>query len=223
MQIVVLSLCVLLFPGLIQCIGVQQFCPHALERLRFCRRSEYTIEDLDSLRMKTPETDAKLLQDIEKVINGIESSTTNPQTLFAPSAIESVGSVVAEPSPYAAFELPVVHQPVAETAPVAEAAPQVAETEETRDGRSIFVGKRRKKKLLVDILGKWVLEEDLLNTRGTSRTARIVGKISGDLIGLLVAEKFRSMGQLAGSIARRGVKDIATGAVDSIIRVIHVS
>lgn len=194
-----------------EAIGVSQFCPHALERLRFCRRSEYTIEDLDTLRIRTPDTDPKLLQDIENAIKGAEGSD---------SALPSRENSDPAPSPYADPSSLHTVLPLTEFdgAPSVSHFPTPFATAENlaQEGRGLL-GLGHKKRGILNLLNRWILQDERYK-RQTSKTARVVGHVAGDLIGLLVSEQFRQMGMMAGSVAKTGVKELATAGIDTIIR-----
>lgn len=202
----------------INCIGVSQYCPHALERLRFCRRSEYTIEDLDSLRIKTPETDPKLMQDIENAIKGLESIPDDREADREEAAPSPYAPLL--PLPLSDIDAPLLFSdplvphvpPEGQANQVAAAAPQ-----SVREGRGLLLS--GKKKGIINLLNRWILEDERYKRR-TTKTARVVGHVAGDLMGLLVSEQFRQMGMLAGSVAKAGVKEIATAGIDGIIRAI---
>lgn len=208
-----------------ECIGVSQFCPHALERLRFCRRSEYTIEDLDSLRVRTPDTDPKLLQDIKNAIQGVEEPQRASHTVIekddaAPSPYASDNELIPLPHPH---HLPLTELDAA-PAPAVGHFPSFRPASQPLDQEArglLSLGLGHKKRGILNLFNRWILEDERYN-RKTSKTARVVGHVVGDLTGLLVSEQFRQMGMMAGSLAKTGVKELATAGIDGIIRSIVV-
>lgn len=176
---------------------------------------------MDALRIKTPDTDPKLMQDIENAIRGLESLPDDSHADREEAAPSPYAPLL--PLPLSDIDAPLLfsdpqHQQVF-TAPDEGHAKQIAPAaaDSVREGRGLLLS--GKKKGIINLLNRWILEDERYKRR-TSKTARVVGHVAGDLMGLLVSEQFRQMGMLAGSVAKTGVKEIATAGIDGIIRAI---
>ena len=144
------------------------------------------------------------MQDIENAIKGLES---------IPDDRDPVG---AAPSPYG----PLLPLPLSDLdEPDSYSTPRLPHGTRIRhngkEGRGLLFPE--KKRGILDLLNRWILEDEMYKRR-TSKTARVVGHVAGDITGQLVSEQFRMLGTLAGSLAKEGVKEIATAGIDGIIR-----
>jgi hypothetical protein len=154
------------------------------------------------------------MQDIENAIRGIDSLPDDREPLKDEPSPSPYGPLL--PLPLSDLDEPASftdsHQPSD-----GSLRPPAPSGQSIREGRGLLFPE--KKRGILNLLNSWILEDERYKRR-TSKTARVVGHVAGDLMGLLVSEQFRQMGMLAGSLAKTGVKEIATAGVDGIIRMI---
>jgi len=206
------------------------FCPSLLERMRMCRRTDYTVQDLETMREKMQEkpealeTDPNLMNEIKSTIRSMESlvmpslsssSSSKPRSPVVassppsslPMSDEEMGSV-SGPSPYTA-QFP-------ETTSLHYMTSSLPGISLTQEGRGLGWKKRKIVRLISDfILGD---EGGKFHKRRASKTAKVVGHIAGDLAGLIVGEKFRKVGDLIGDFAREGVREVTILGIDNLLR-----
>lgn len=154
------------------------------------------------------------MQDIENAIKGLQSVPDE----------EGTDSNEAAPSPYGpSLPLPLseMDEPVPHLKPQLHQSMRQAKMLSTSaivpQGRGLLLS--GKKRGIVNLLNRWIRKDERYKSK-TSKTARVVGHVAGDLMGLLVSEQFRQMGMLAGGLAKAGVKEVATAGVDGLIRAI---
>lgn len=214
-------------------VHCRSYCPHLLERMRMCKRTDHTIQEMETLREKPVELDPNLMQDIESAIKGMEeivlpspslssSKSSVPRTPVVPSSPPSssfflpVDSSIPAPSPY--ITAPDPSSPSPSPSPSLHYMPSLPGVPET-SGRSFMLnGKIRK---LINIYSRWI-DQNNINNRRASKTARVVGHVAGNLVGMIVNERFRQIGDLFGNLARRGVREITVAGLDNVFKLYKV-
>jgi hypothetical protein len=79
-----------------------------------------------------------------------------------------------------------------------------------------------KTRKIINVISNWIDEDNRYNKR-TSKTAKVIGHIAGDLVGMIVNERFRQIGTAVGDLARTGVKELTVAGLDNVLRLYNVA
>lgn len=110
---------------------------------------------------------------------------------------------------------PLVVLPVTSvSSPLATVKSTLKKSKSLRQGRFLNHKKVRIFKILSNIIGG----DDDYDDPKTSKTAKVIGDITGEIIGLIINDRFRAMGELVGDLARENVRDILVASLDSVFK-----
>ena len=219
-------------------INCRPNCPSVMERMKMCRRSDHTVEELKNLREKPVELDPNLMTEMENVIKGLEahvlpsnsklSSASKPRRPVVPSSPPSLPFTPSLSSIFLAHEYGGDDKKsVTSGAPAPSPYSLSPDTATSSNllyipslpgmggGRGFLsTGKTRK---LINLLSHWIDEDDRYNRRA-SKTAKVIGHVAGNIVGMLVNDRFRRIGDAFGDLARTGVREITIASLDNVLK-----